>query len=216
MSEVLNKVIVLALNSAWQPINHYTVKKAIKSMTSGLDGQPPLKALDLDYELDENGEPNTDKLIQSHPTLWEDWVQLPVRAWDEFIQTNNRDFGENTGRIRVPTVVVACNYSGMPQYTPRANARTIRLRDGGICQYSGEFVGNKGNLDHVIPRDKGGKDTFDNLVWCKQKINSDKGNRYNHEAGLKLLRKPIAMPSLPRSVVMKDVKHPSWKNFLIL
>jgi len=214
MSEVLNKVIVLSLNSGWQPIGHYTVKKAIKSMTSGLDGQPPLKALDLDYNLDENGEP--DKLIQSVPTVWEDWVKLPVRPWEEYIQTNNRDFGENTGRIRVPTIVVACNFSGMPMYTPRPNGKSIRLRDGGICQYTGEFVGNKGNLDHVIPRDKGGKDTFENLVWCKQKINSDKGNRLNHEVGLKLLRKPVAPKSLPRSVIMKDVKHRSWKDFLIL
>jgi hypothetical protein len=214
MSEVLNKVIVLALNKLWQPINHYTVKKAVTSMTSGVDGQPPLLALDLDYALDENGLP-TDKLTQAHATAWDDWVLLPIRPWDLFIQTSCGAAAINGGRIRVPTIVIAHNYAGMPDYTPRPNSKSIRERDGGVCQYSGEFIGAAGNLDHVIPRDKGGKDTFENLVWCKPKINSDKGNRLNHEAGLTLRRKPVAPKKVPRMAIMKDIKHPSWKHFLV-
>ena len=214
MSEVLNKTIVLALNKLWQPINHYTVKKAITSLTSGLAGEPPVYALDLDFVLDENGEP-TDKLTKAHPTAWEDWVQLPIRPWDLFIQTSFREGAPNGGRIRVPTIVVACNYAGMPDYTPRPNSKSIRERDGGICQYSGEFVGSAGNLDHVVPRDKGGKDTFENLVWCKTKINSDKSNKLPHEAGLTLIRKPVAPKKVPRCAMMRDIKHPTWRHFLI-
>lgn len=213
MSEVLNKTIVLALNKRWQPINHYTVKQAVKSMTSGVDGAPPLLALDLDFVLDENGEP-TDRLLKAHPTSWDDWIKLEVRPWDLFIQTSMRGDTPNGGRIRVPTVVIACNYDGMPDYTPKPNSKSIFERDGGVCQYTGEYIGRNGNLDHVIPRDKGGKDTFENLVWCKPKVNSAKGNRLNHEVGLKLLRQPFAPKKVPRSAVMTKANHPSWKHFL--
>jgi hypothetical protein len=207
MSDVLNKTIVLALNKLWQPINHYSVKKAVTSLTSGVDGAPPLLALDLDFVLDENGEP-TDRLLKAHPTSWDDWIKLPVRPWDLAIQTGR-------GQIRVPTVVIACNYSGMPDYTPRPNSKSIFERDGGVCQYTGEYIGRNGNLDHVIPRDKGGKDTFENLVWCKPKVNSMKGNRLNHEVGLRLLRQPVAPKKVPRMAIMREARHPSWKHFLV-
>jgi hypothetical protein len=210
MSEVLNKAIVLSLNSKWQPINHYTVRKAITSLTSGLEDQPPLLALDLNYVIGENGEPDTEKLTYACPTAWADWIQLPVRPWDDFVQAHRGL------RIRVPTVVIAPNYNGMPMYTPRPNSKSIFERDGGVCQYTNKYVGRRhGNLDHVISKDNGGKDTFENLVWCDAKVNSAKGNRHNHEVGLKLIRKPYAPKSVPRCVIMKEVKHPSWKHFLI-
>jgi hypothetical protein len=207
MSEVLNKTIVLALNALWQPIHHYTVQKAVKSMTSGLDGQPPLLALDMEFVLDEHGQP-TEKISTFQALAWDDWIQLPVRPYDLFIQTGR-------GKIRVPTIVVARNFKGMPEYSPRPNSKSIRERDGGVCQYTGEYVGKDGNLDHVVPRDKGGRDTFENLVWCKKKVNSDKGNKLPHEAGLTLRRKPVAPKKVPRFVVMREVKHPTWKHFLL-
>ncbi len=118
-------------------------------------------------------------------------------------------------RIRVPTVIVATQFAKMPIRVPRLSREAIFERDGGVCQYTAERVGKHGgNLDHVIPRDRGGRDTFENLVWAKREINSLKANRLPHEAGLRLLRRPKAPAPLPASAAIRDARHPDWRHFL--
>jgi hypothetical protein len=103
----------------------------------------------------------------------------------------------------------------MPMRTPRVSRAAIFARDRGICQYTGEFVGKSGgNLDHVVPRDRGGHDSFENLVWSKKEINSFKANRLPHEAGLRLMRKPYAPKPLPLSATIREARHPDWRHFL--
>src|SRR5712691_9815844 len=53
------------------------------------------------------------------------------------------------------------------------------------------------SLDHVVPRSRGGKGTWENLVWSSKDVNARKGNRLPHEAGLKLLSVPHAPKELP-------------------
>jgi len=60
---------------------------------------------------------------------------------------------------------------------PRVSRAAIFERDKGVCQYSGEFVGQHGgNLDHVVPRDRVAAMRSGNLVWSKKEINSHKAN----------------------------------------
>ncbi len=92
------------------------------------------------------------------------------------------------GAIRVPTVIVAVNYARVPKKRPKLCARAIRERDGNRCQYTGALLRpDEGSLDHVVPRSRGGPDTWENLVWSSKQVNTRKGNRLPHEAGLKLL-----------------------------
>ena len=69
-------------------------------------------------------------------------------------------------------------------------------------------------LDHVVPRDRGGRDSFENLVWSKKEINSAKANRLPHEAGLRLIRRPKAPAPLPAAAAISEPKHPDWRHFL--
>ena len=64
------------------------------------------------------------------------------------------------------------------------------------------------------PRDRGGRDSFENLVWSKKEINSLKANRLPHEAGLRLLRKPAAPKPLPVAATVREARHPDWRHFL--
>jgi 5-methylcytosine-specific restriction endonuclease McrA len=117
----------------------------------------------------------------------------------------------------VPTVIVSTQYDRMPVHAPRVSRAAILARDRGVCQYTGEYVGRAGgNLDHVVPRDRGGRDSFENLVWSKQEINSLKANRLPHEAGLRLLRKPRAPAPLPAAATIREARHPDWRHFLHL
>ncbi len=68
---------------------------------------------------------------------------------------------------------------------------------------------------HVVPRSRGGKDAWENLVWSSKAVNTRKGNRLPHEAGLKLLSVPRAPKELPVSALIRNAHGvPEWKLFV--
>lgn len=208
MDQILNKAIVLSLNRAWQPIGHRTVKQALVALTGGAEGVAPAVGLDIGYAQHADGSWDFDQPLYLNPVAWDEWAKLPVRDFDLTVRTPRLT-------VRVPTVILATQYDRMPVCTPRVSRDAVFSRDGGVCQYTGEHVGRSGgNLDHVIPRDRGGRDSFDNLVWAKREINSLKANRLPHEAGLRLLRKPRAPAPLPVSATIREARHPDWRHFL--
>ena len=200
---------VLCLNNLWQALNTKTVKEALISMLGGVDGNnPPALAIDMNFRVDENGSVDWDNPEYVQPVDWETWKNLPIRDYDLAIHTSNMT-------IRAPRVIIQPNYSKMPVVTPRPTKESIRNRDGGVCQYTGRQISWKdGNIDHVIPRTKGGKNTFENMVWCHKEINSKKGDKTPEQAGLKLIRKPKAPRAVPVSSTIQIAHHPSWIHFL--
>jgi 5-methylcytosine-specific restriction endonuclease McrA len=102
-------------------------------------------------------------------------------------------------------VIVAINFARVPKKRPKLCAKTIRERDGSRCQYTGQLLKPEdGSLDHVLPRSRGGADTWENLVWSSKDVNSRKGNRLPHEAGLKLLSLPRAPKELPVTALIRN------------
>ncbi len=208
MSSILDKLIVLSLNRAWQAIGHRSVKQALVALTGGSDGIAPAVGLDIGYAQAADGSWQFGEPLYLNPVPWDEWVKLPIRDFDLTVHSARLT-------IRVPTVIVSTQYDRMPVCTPRLSRDAIFSRDGGICQYTGEFVGRSGgNLDHVVPRDRGGRDSFDNLVWAKKEINSLKANRLPHEAGLRLLRRPRTPAPMPASATIREARHPDWRHFL--
>ena len=120
------------------------------------------------------------------------------------------------GPIRVPTVIVAVNFAKVPKKRPQLCAKTIRERDGNRCQYTGKVLKpEEGSLDHVVPRSRGGKNAWENLVWSSKAVNTKKGNRLPHEAGLKLLNVPRAPKELPVTALLRNAYGVAeWKLFL--
>jgi 5-methylcytosine-specific restriction endonuclease McrA len=73
----------------------------------------------------------------------------------------------------------------------------------------------RGSLDHVVPRSRGGADTWENLVWSAKEVNQRKANRLPHEAGLKLLTAPRAPRELPVTALLRNPHGlAEWKLFL--
>jgi 5-methylcytosine-specific restriction endonuclease McrA len=209
MESVINKCIVLQLNSSWIPIATKSVQQAIKDMCSGTAEHPPALALDIEYQKNDDGEWDFENPVYMNPVKWADWINLPVMEYHMGIHTVSRE-------IRVPTIIIAPNFNKVPVRKARPTKSAIWERDGGHCQYTGEKVGrNTADIDHIVPVSKGGANTFSNLVLCKKDINRMKGNKYNHEVGLKLIRQP--KEPLPQfiSSTIKDAKHHTWKHFLI-
>lgn len=73
---------------------------------------------------------------------------------------------------------------------PPVNRRELLRRDSYRCQYCG--CKKHLTLDHIIPRSKGGKHTWDNLVIACSPCNSRKGDQTLEQAGMNLLSKPKA------------------------
>ena len=73
---------------------------------------------------------------------------------------------------------------------PPVNRREVLRRDKHTCQYCGST--KKLTLDHVIPRSKGGKHSWDNVVIACERCNSRKGDRTPYQAGMILRTKPRA------------------------
>ena len=209
MTDILNKSIVLVLNRNWQAINIRTPQEAFCQMATNV-------ATALDIEFDENTDDAVIRNPQSairpsqlRPVTWDEWITLPIRDGDNAVRTVR-------GAIRVPTVIVAVNFARVPKKRPKLCARTIRERDGNRCQYTGALLRpDEGGLDHVVPRSRGGPDTWENLVWSSKQVNTRKGNRLPHEAGLKLLKVPRAPKELPVSALIRNAHGVAeWKLFL--
>ena len=79
------------------------------------------------------------------------------------------------------------------------------------------FERNDLNLDHVLPRDRGGQTTWENIVCSCIPCNTKKGNRLPHEAGLQLIRKPKRPKWRPFvNISFSRHQHDSWRHFLDL
>jgi len=192
MSDILNKTIVLVLNRNWQAINIRTPADAFCQMATNV-----ATALDIAGE------------NYIRPVKWDEWITLPIRPQDNVVHTAH-------SVIRVPTVIVAVNFARVPKKRPKLSAKNIRERDGNRCQYTGRVLHpDEGSLDHVVPRSRGGRDTWENLVWSAKDVNQRKADRLPHEAGLKLLSVPRAPKELPVTALIRNAHGVAeWKLFL--
>lgn len=192
MTDILNRATVLVLNRNWQAINVRTPAEAFCQMATNV-------ATGLEIEREEH----------IRPVPWDEWIRLPVREQDEAVRTVR-------GPIRVPTVIVAVNFSKVPKKRPKLCARSIRERDGNRCQYTGRLLHpDEGSLDHVVPRSRGGEDVWENLVWSARDVNQRKADRLPNEAGLELLRVPCAPKELPvTEFIRKHIRTADWELFL--
>ncbi len=207
MSSILSKQIVIKLNKNWVAYDICTVAKAVTFLCSENDGEKPGFAIDYETAVNDSGE---HVLVYTNTVAWDEWIKLPVREGDLAI-----DIGHGR-QIRVPLVVICAHYDKIPEKRPRLSRQAILERDSYTCQYSGKKLAKSQlNLDHVLARDRGGKDSWENLVACEVGLNSRKGNRLNSEMGMKLIRVPKAPKPTVKVLHASDAKHASQVPFLL-
>jgi 5-methylcytosine-specific restriction endonuclease McrA len=114
-----------------------------------------------------------------------------------------------------PATILLKTYIRKRPLLPRFNFRGVFRRDMYRCQYTGVILPpSQLTVDHIIPKARGGKSVWDNCVTASLAVNAAKGNRTPEEAGLKLLRKPIApSDSLALEYAVIPNPHPDWEMY---
>jgi len=93
--------------------------------------------------------------------------------------------------LQVPSVIRLLAYRHIPQQTRALSRKNILLRDRNTCQFCRRILSaSELTLDHVVPRSRGGRSSWENLVACCYQCNNRKGDRTPEEAGLALARRP--------------------------
>jgi 5-methylcytosine-specific restriction endonuclease McrA len=119
--------------------------------------------------------------------------------------------------IKVPAVVVLRRRVSLVKDGVKFSKVNVCLRDDFTCQYCGVALPmSKLNYDHVIPRSRGGKTCWENIVIACYACNQRKRNLTLEEAGMKLLSKPVKPKALPMSEPYIDRRNvpDEWAPFV--
>jgi len=95
------------------------------------------------------------------------------------------------------------------------NRKNILVRDKYSCQYCGK-KGNMFTLDHIIPKDRGGGNTWENLVTACFDCNSKKRNRTPDEAQMPLIQNPSRPNPFQLFEHYIDSSRQGWKPYLFM
>jgi 5-methylcytosine-specific restriction endonuclease McrA len=120
-------------------------------------------------------------------------VTLLLARKAEIVEASGRRLRAATLDLPEPRVIRLLSYVFVPFRHAHATRRKILLRDG-RCQYCGATTGPL-TVDHLLPRSRGGKTTWENCVAACLPCNQRKGDRTPQESRMRLLH---GVPSRPR------------------
>ncbi len=117
----------------------------------------------------------------------------------------------------LPTVIRLRYYVRVPYKEIPLTRRNVLERDDQTCQYC-SYRGDGLTLDHVVPRSRGGGDTWENLVAACVRCNVRKGNRTPDEASMPLRarpRRPYSSLHFEIARYVRSGRNQEWKKYAI-
>lgn len=188
MGDVL-AIPVLVLNRNFEAVQLTTARRAFVLLYGGTA-----------QALDEDGETYAFDL----------WRTLPVRANDDVLPIVE-------GGLRVPRVLHLQRYERTPRLTVRLTRKNLMFRDAHQCQYCGKRPPVRElNIDHVVPRSRGGPDSWENLVTACRVCNLRKGWKTPDEANMRLARRPFRpkWTTTAQILLSSSSRFKEWEPFL--
>lgn len=193
MTSLLLQSPVLVLNRLWQAVNVCTARRALTLLFEGRA-----------------------EVVYEGPTG--QFQTFDFDSWQSFTeQQDASDLVRTVSfRIGIPRVILLAVFDRFPKKEVKFTRHNIFERDKNTCQYCGKsFDRNDLNLDHVVPRDRGGPTSWENIVCSCIPCNTRKANRTPREALMHLIRQPTRPKWRPfMQVNLRTNGHESWKHFL--
>jgi 5-methylcytosine-specific restriction endonuclease McrA len=119
--------------------------------------------------------------------------------------------------IKVPAVAVLRRKISATKTGVKFSKINVCLRDDFSCQFCGKKLPmSQLNYDHVVPRSRGGRTVWENIVMSCLPCNDKKRNRTPEEAGMRLLSVPVRPKVLPMNEPYIDPNRipPEWEGFI--
>jgi 5-methylcytosine-specific restriction endonuclease McrA len=123
----------------------------------------------------------------------------------------------------IPSVIALRQYVNVPRRQAPWSRKGVLMRDNYRCIYCGVQPGEVMNghilgksdmtVDHIIPKSKGGKDTWTNTACACPRCNHRKGDKLAHEAGMKLRWEP-RRPRTNYVVLEFGNENETWKRYI--
>jgi len=185
----------LVLNKNWQPLHATTVKEAIALVAKG------------SARIIESG------TYQPHDLMsWADVSKAKIRYSDAVI---------HSARISIvaPEVILLTRYDGQGERSVVFSRRNLFKRDKYCCQYCNKQFRSENamkdlTIDHILPRSRGGKSSWENCVLACVDCNKRKANRTPDEAKMTLRRDPKKPKWSAFDHIGPGRRFDSWKAFL--
>ena len=136
---------------------------------------------------------------------------LVIKGKAEVIKQDVEKLTSSVSEFVKPLIIRLYNYVRFKSRGLRLNRRRVYKRDNFQCVYCGSEKSL--TLDHIVPRSRGGKNSWTNLVTCCQSCNLKKANRTPEEAGMKMKSKPYE-PTVFSAVISSDVEH-LWNDYKV-
>lgn len=146
---------------------------------------------------------------------WQEVIKAVFLDRVDVVSTYDQEVHSPSFAMKLPSVVALKSY--VAQDRPPAFTRfNLFLRDAFTCQYC--HVGEDLTFDHVVPRSRGGRTTWENIVTACARCNLTKGGRTPHEAGMH----PFHKPRRPTAFELQERGrrfppnhlHESWLDYL--
>ena len=146
---------------------------------------------------------------------WQDTIKAVFLDRVNIVSTYERVIRSPSFQMSLPSVIALKNFV-KPQSNPNFTRFNVFLRDRFACQY----CGSKKDLtfDHLLPRSKGGKTNWENVVTACSSCNVKKGGRLYEKSGMLLFKKPFS-PSIEDlhnngKYFPPNFLHESWMDYL--
>ena len=148
---------------------------------------------------------------------WQKAIRMLALEKVEVVETTNNEIKSPSQSIKLPSILRLIYPFKKRRAIIKFNKQNLFARDNFKCQYCKKsFKFGQLTYDHVIPRSRGGKTNWTNIVTACQACNGKKGSRTPEEAGMALRAAPRPPSWIPLFSVMLS-KRPnipnSWKYF---
>ena len=117
--------------------------------------------------------------------------------------------------LQLPSVIKIRDYVRYDNLSLDLNRKNIIVRDEHTCQYCG-MTKIPLTIDHIIPKGRGGNNTWENLVAACKKCNQKKGNKTPEEAGMALKKHPKRPNRLHYFQRFVKDKQKDWRPYLFM
>lgn len=141
-------------------------------------------------------------------------LNLVLQTKAEMLSASDKCFRSASASYEAPSVVRLLTFVKVP-YTTRValNRRAVFARDGYRCQYCQAAAEN---IDHVVPRSRGGTHTWDNVVAACKPCNSRKEDRMLSEINMHLRRQPVTPRARAWVIAATGSRRPDWDQWLAM